>query len=85
MKIFDQDPLAFIEQMKVDQQQLYTNQQQLNQNIKLLVSRVNEQQQAIDSLIKGLEMANKTTELMMTQLMGQLQSHYNNQSSSGQH
>lgn len=85
MKIFDQDPLAFIEQMKLDQQQLYTNQQQLNQNIKLLVTRVNEQQQAIDSLIKGLEMTNKTTELMMTQLMGQLQKSYNDFSSTGQH
>jgi ABC-type transporter Mla subunit MlaD len=85
VKIFDQDPLAFIEQMKLDQQQLYNNQQQLNQNIKLLVSRVNEQQQSIDSLIKGLEMANKTTELMMTQLMGQLQKNYADFSSTGQH
>ena len=81
----DFDPLAIMEELQKNQSQLYANQQQLNQNIRLLVTRVNEQQLAIDNLIKGLEAANKANELVMNKILGQLQSNYNNFTSTGQH
>lgn len=77
------NPLEILEQVQRDQQQLYKNQEQLNQNIKLLVSRVNEQQRTIETILASLETLNKTNELALQQLVASMVS--NNYSVQGQH
>lgn len=77
------NPLEILEQVQRDQQQLYKNQEQLNQNIKLLVSRVNEQQKTIETILASLETLNKTNELALQQLVASMVA--NNYSAQGQH
>lgn len=79
----DFDPLAALQKLEANQTQLYRNQDQLNQNIKLLVVRINEQQSTIDSLLKAIDVLNKTNELALQQMAASMLA--NTYSSSGQH
>ncbi len=65
----DFDPLAALDQLRVNQLTLNNNQLQTAHQVKQLIKRVNEQQQVIDMLIKGLENSNQANELMLRSLV----------------
>jgi hypothetical protein len=61
----DFDPMQVMEQLE-------KNQLLLNQNQKALISKIQEQDKLIDTLIKGQEMANRANEIMLKHLLDQI-------------
>ena len=76
------DPMAVLEQLNSNQKVLFNNDRQLAQAIEDLRAVVQNQQQIIDVLQRGLDAANKANELMLTQSLEKL---YKDFSSTGQH
>jgi len=66
------DPLEALE--KLNENQIILNQNQHNhaKAIQHLLERVNEQQQVIDTLVKGLDASNKANELMLQSLVSDI-------------
>jgi hypothetical protein len=61
----DFDPLKTLDQLQ-------KNQLLLNQNQQALISKIQEQDKLIDTLIKGQEMANRANEIMLKHLLDQI-------------
>lgn len=78
----DFDPLKTLEQLQENQQVLFNNDRQLAQGFQMLEKKLQEQQEVIDVLIKGLDAANKANQQLMTQGLDNL---YKSFSSQGQH
>lgn len=78
----DFDPLKTLEDLAQNQQVLFNNDRQLAQGFQMLEQKLQEQQEVIDVLIKGLDAANKANQQLMTQGLDNL---YKSFSSQGQH
>lgn len=78
----DFDPLKTLEELQTNQQVLFSNDRQLAQGFQMLERKIQEQQEVIDVLIKGLDAANKANQQLLTQGLDNL---YRSFSSTGQH
>jgi hypothetical protein len=76
------DPMAVLEQLNNNQSVLFNNDKQLAAAIEDIRSVIKNQQEVIDVLQKGLDMANKANELLLTQGLNTL---YKDFTSTGQH
>ena len=75
------DPMAALEQLNTNQKVLFNNDTQLAMAIEDIRTVVKNQQEVIDVLQKGLDMANKANELLLTQGLNTLYKDF----TSGQH
>ena len=78
----DFDPLKTLEELQTNQQVLFNNDRQLAQGFQMLERKIQEQQEVIDVLIKGLDAANKANQQLLTQGLDNL---YKSFSTQGQH
>lgn len=65
------DPLKELETLKLNQHQLFENQQLLQLEHKKLLDQLKDQEKVIDVLIKGLEANNISTQQMLSQWVNQ--------------
>lgn len=66
------DPLEELRILQANQQALLQNQQNINLAIQHLTAKVNAQGQTIDILMRNLETTNKTNEILLEGLVGDI-------------
>lgn len=76
------DPMAALEQLNANQKILFNNDTQLAMAIEDIRAVIKNQQEVIDILQKGLDIANKANEMLLTQGLNTLYKDFN---STGQH
>jgi hypothetical protein len=66
------DPMAALQQLNDNQVMLNENQISQAQAMARMAERLNSQQSQIDTLIRGLDAANRANEIMLEQMLAQI-------------